>query len=142
MNLLATIFHPTSIKMVNFENVQEAIKQPNKYIIINVLPLEQQECLITGTLPAHLEEKTINGLVESGETMTKTIVLYGKNCGDYSILEKKNKLFVSLGFFKVYVYLGGLFEWLLLQDIYSAENFPTTKRVLDILHYRTSMVEF
>ena len=28
------------------------------------------------------------------------------------------------------------FEWILLQDIYGDENFPTTKKILDILKYR------
>ena len=36
----------------------------------------------------------------------------------------------------VYVYPGGLFEWLLLQDIYGEDNFPTTLKELDILKYK------
>ena len=36
----------------------------------------------------------------------------------------------------VYLYLGGLFEWLLLQDIYGFDDFPTTSRQLDILKYK------
>jgi hypothetical protein len=67
--------------------------------------------------------------------VSKTIVLYGKNSSDYSVLEKKNKQLISLGF-KVLIYLGGLFEWVLLQDIYGADQFPTSKRNLDILKYR------
>jgi len=36
----------------------------------------------------------------------------------------------------VYMYCGGMFEWLLLQDIYGANEFPTTARQMDILKYR------
>lgn len=135
MNLL-TMFHSSSLKIINFEDMQEAIQK--KFIIINVLPPDQQDCLISNTLPIHLEEKTINDIVQASDTVHKTIVIYGKNCGDYSILEKKNKQFIALGFFNVFVYLGGLFEWVLLQDIYGVEDFPTSKRVLDIIQFRPS----
>ena len=43
---------------------------------------------------------------------------------------------MSLGLTEVYVYPGGLFEWLLLQDIYGDDSFPTTKKELDILKYK------
>ena len=43
---------------------------------------------------------------------------------------------MSLGFINVYMYSGGLFEWLLLQDIYGDEEFPTTKKDIDILKYK------
>jgi hypothetical protein len=42
---------------------------------------------------------------------------------------------MGLGFYNVYLYPGGLFEWLCLQDIYSSENFTTTNIELDILKY-------
>jgi hypothetical protein len=32
--------------------------------------------------------------------------------------------------------MGGLFEWLMLQDIYGSDEFPTTKKELDILKYK------
>lgn len=136
MNLL-TMFHSSSlVKIVNFETVQEALKHPETHVLVNVLSSDEQDCLILNTLPIHLEEKTINQWVQSYEGASKTVILYGKNCGDYSLLEKKNKDFISLGFFNTYVYLGGLFEWVLLQDIYGTENFPTTKIILDILQFR------
>jgi hypothetical protein len=49
---------------------------------------------------------------------------------------KKYNQFLSLGFFKVYLYLGGMFEWLLLQDIYGNKEFPTSNRQLDLLKYK------
>ena len=42
----------------------------------------------------------------------------------------------ELGFKNIYVYIGGIFEWLLLQDIYGDEQFPTTIKIIDILKYK------
>ena len=63
------------------------------------------------------------------------IIIYGRNCNDESIYKKYSQL-LCLGFINVYIYTGGLFEWLCLQDIYSADLFPTTARELDILKYK------
>ena len=57
------------------------------------------------------------------------------NNNDESVI-KKYKQLVSLGFENTYIYLGGMFEWLLLQDIYGNDNFPTTSRELDIMKYK------
>jgi hypothetical protein len=65
----------------------------------------------------------------------KTIVVYGRNCSDMTV-DKKYYQLLGLGFGEIVVYYGGLFEWLLLQDIYGMEKFPTTRKVLDILYYR------
>jgi hypothetical protein len=43
---------------------------------------------------------------------------------------------MSLGINDVYVYSGGMFEWVLLQDIYGVSEFPTTAVVKDLLVYR------
>jgi hypothetical protein len=43
---------------------------------------------------------------------------------------------MGLGFKNVRVYPGGMFEWLLLQDIYGAASFPTTSKETDILKYK------
>ena len=40
---------------------------------------------------------------------------------------------MRLGFINIYVYPGGMFEWLCLQDIYGSEHFPTTTEETDIL---------
>ena len=57
------------------------------------------------------------------------------NSCDNSLIKKYNKL-NKLGFSQIYVYPGGIFEWLLLQDIYGEDSFPTTKKELDILKYK------
>ena len=36
----------------------------------------------------------------------------------------------------MFVYTGGLFEWLMLQDIYGETEFPTSKKELDILRFK------
>jgi hypothetical protein len=63
------------------------------------------------------------------------IVVYGKNAGDPNV-EKKYQQLVSLGFSDIYIYSGGMFEWMLLQDIYGAREFPSTSKELDILKFR------
>jgi hypothetical protein len=63
------------------------------------------------------------------------IVIYGMNSSDESIVAKYNQL-NKLGFTNIYVYVGGLFEWLLLQDIYGDDMFKTTKKELDILKFK------
>jgi hypothetical protein len=57
------------------------------------------------------------------------------NSQDHTV-EKKYEQLLSLGFYKVFVYNGGMFEWLLLQDIYGKEIFMTTKSERDILKYK------
>jgi hypothetical protein len=63
------------------------------------------------------------------------IIVYGKNTSESSPYKKVEQL-MGLGFYNVYLYPGGLFEWLCLQDIYSSEEFPTTCKELDILKYK------
>jgi hypothetical protein len=41
-----------------------------------------------------------------------------------------------LGFENVYIYRGGMFEWLLLQDIYGFDEFQTTSKITDLLKYK------
>ena len=132
--MFASIFKSTYNK-INFEDIQNALKAPNQYIIINTLPINEQECLIKYTIDYNLEEKTINYFLNEYDFNSKNFIVYGKNANDESI-EKKYKQLIGLGFSQVYMYVGGLFEWMLLQDIYGMNEFPTTKKVLDILKFR------
>ena len=118
---------------VGFEEVKTAIRE--KTWIINTLPRENQEVLIQGTIPAEEEEAKINADLENYDLHTRSILIYGKNSAD-STVETKYKQLVSLGAKRVVVYRGGLFEWLLLQDIYGRTAFPTTKQITDILKYK------
>jgi hypothetical protein len=90
--------------------------------------------LIPYTVNIQREVELINKLLQIGNKKVK-IIIYGRNCNDEKIYAKYNQL-VSLGFYNVYLYTGGLFEWLMLQDIYDEKEFPTTKKELDFLKYK------
>lgn len=126
-----------SFQKVNFENIQEMLKipSPSEYVLINTLPSNQQDCLINTTIIASNEESVINKHLNNKNKNIK-IIIYGKNCNDSKLHQKYTQL-QTLGFSNIYIYIGGLFEWLLLQDIYGASEFPTTSRQLDILKYNS-----
>ena len=123
-----------SVKKLNFEDVQFIIKTNHKWLIINTLGENDQKCLIKNTMNYENEEKTINNLIENGNN-TNNIMIYGRNCNDETVGKKYNQL-ASLGFCDIQVYMGGMFEWLVLQDIYGDDQFPTTFKELDILKYK------
>lgn len=122
----------SSSKKINFEDVQYAIKN-KEFTIINTLTSTNQYCLILNTINCNEEEVTINNLLNLNTSAS--IIVYGKNSNDESIYKKINQL-NDLGFVNVYLYTGGLFEWLLLQDIYGSEMFPTTVKENDILKFK------
>ena len=103
--------------------------------MINTLAVTEQECLIPGTVSVKDEEAFINRHLNKNIS----IIIYGKNANDDSIFKKYEQL-LKLGFSSVFVYTGGIFEWLLLQDIYGKDEFPTTSEELDILKYRATTV--
>jgi len=122
-----------TINKVSFEDIQWIIKGDHKkYLLINTLDKTQQDCLIIGTIPIDKEVEIINKFLKKSDT---NIIIYGKNTNDSTIYNKHQQL-LSLGFNKVYIYPGGLFEWLCLQDIYGSSNFSTIGSELDILKYR------
>lgn len=128
-----------SIKKINYEDMQKACNGSNadNYIIINTLQDNMQKCLIKNTIQIDQEEKIINSIIKKNRD--KNIILYGKNCNDENTYKKYEQL-IRLGFRNVYVYVGGMFEWLLLQDIYGSDLFPTTSKELDILIYNSNRV--
>ena len=127
----------STIQKVSFEDVQQAIQISGGPTLINTLPSEKQECLIPNTMRASKEESIINDFIKNGNTDVSLIV-YGINCNDETMFIKYNQL-VSLGFKNTRVYVGGLFEWLLLQDVIGFADFPTTKKVneLEFLNYKS-----
>ena len=120
---------------VNFDDIRFLLKQKqgNNILLISTLPENQQDCLIKGTTPCYQEVSIINECIQKSQNVK--IIVYGKNSNDESVNKKYEQL-RSLGFTEVYLFLGGLFEWLLLQDIYGDDEFPTTKKIVDILKYR------
>jgi hypothetical protein len=106
--------------------------------LINTLNENRQDCLIIGTVGINKEVEIINNCIKNGNKKIK-LVIYGLNSNDENIYIKYNQL-ISLGFYNVYIYTGGMFEWLLLQDIYGEAEFPTTKKELDILKYKSNKI--
>jgi hypothetical protein len=126
-----------SICKVNYEDIQYIIVNKSA-LLINTLDCNKQDCLIKESLTANSEVETLNLYLTNG-TSDIRIIIYGENSSDDSII-KKFKQLTSLGFTNVYLYVGGLFEWLLLQDIYGYELFPTTKKERDILKFKGKKV--
>jgi rhodanese-related sulfurtransferase len=122
----------SSINKVNFEDIQEIIEK-NNGILINTLASNNQECLIISTVNISDEEKIINSYLQKNKRIN--IIIYGLNSNDPTIYNKYNQL-LQLGFTNIYLYPGGMFEWMCLQDIYGDDLFPTSKKELDILRFK------
>lgn len=118
---------------IGFEDIQIVIKNPETYLLINTLPESEQQCLILNTININQEETLINHHLKTNKYIK--IAIYGKNNVDETIFKKQQQL-LTLGFTNIFVYVGGIFEWLTLQDIYGAKEFPTTKKELDFLKYK------
>ena len=123
-----------SIKKVNFEDIQQIFRTNQNSLLINTLSENEQSCLIKGTVSIQDEIRLIN---ENMYRSSINIIVYGKNTSETSPYKKVEQL-MGLGFYNVYLYPGGLFEWLCLQDIYGSNNFPTTQKELDILKYKAN----
>ena len=121
-------------KKVNFEYVQFAMQNPRECIIINTLSPIEQHCLISGTIDAFSEENIMNEMIRNIDIPDKKVIIYGKNANDESPYNKYRQL-QNLGISEISIYSGGLFEWLLLQDIYGYKSFPTNSKITDILKY-------
>ena len=142
MDFLKQIFqtNPSIIK-IGFEDIKIVIEKTrinsNEYIIINTMPDTFQMNLISGTINALTEESIINNILDNYEMKHKKIVLYGLNIIDETV-EKKAKQLQTLGFSEIFIYYSGMFEWLLLQEVYGHDEFPTTEKIqsIDILKYR------
>jgi hypothetical protein len=121
------------IQMVVYRNQHAAYSS----LIINTLPEKMQHCLIKTTVDFRHEEQIINECLSANPNIM--IIVYGKNSNDITILHKYEQL-TKLGFVNVYIYTGGLFEWLLLHEIYGKELFKITKYDRDHLKYRPKSV--
>ena len=120
--------------IANFEDVQKFVLAAD-CVILNVMDAVDQDTLILKTLSADAEADVMNRLIDEGE-FDRKILVYGRNGGDVEKVLTKQRKLMNYGFVEVYVYLGGLFEWVLLQDIYGDELFKTTRSVADILRYK------
>jgi hypothetical protein len=118
------------IQRINFEDIQFA--QKNESLILNTLPSTEQSMLIAGTISWEKEIKAVELAIQK----KNPIFVYGRHCNDETIFHKYEQIRKLGG--NVYLYAGGLFEWLLLQDIYGIAEFPTTTtfKTVDLLKYK------
>jgi hypothetical protein len=139
MSFLSSIFQYTQPIKTGFDIIRTANENPHNHIIINSLPENWQDILIAGTLPCTKEEERINTIIDTRMTDIYTIVIYGKNASDDSVNRKYHQLH-KLGFVHVIIYAGGMFEYLLLQDIFGIDQFPiitsqSSSKIVDLLKY-------
>jgi len=137
MNILKKWFSPTITK-IGFEDMKYVICH-TEYLLINTLDSQSQGCLLPRTTGLGEEEGLINRFIDDSVQGSTKIVIYGRNSTDVSVDRKAEQL-SSLGFRDIYIYNGGIFEWLLLQDIYGSCEFPTVGKCRDPLDYRGSPI--
>jgi hypothetical protein len=129
------------VPKVSYEDIQMVVYRnmhvKHSTLIINTLPPSLQHCLIKTTLDIRFEERIVNTFIEQKPDIM--IIVYGKNSNDITILHKYEQL-VKLGFTNVYIYTGGIFEWMLLHEMYGKDLFQITKHEIDILRYRPKSV--
>lgn len=133
-----SFFQSSKINKIGFEDILVASSQPSKYILINTLESNNQHCLIHNTVSIESEEMLINQMLNSYDT-SKPVIVYGKHSADETVDKKYNQL-RTLGLTNVYMYVGGLFEWLLLQEVFGEEMFKTTSKPKDMLKYKPSQL--
>ena len=117
----------------DFDILSNKIISGYDMVLINTMSDTQQGCLIKNTITANKETDFINELFKINKK--KEIIVYGKNHRDLKIIEKYNQL-KKLGFVNVFIYFGGLFEWLLLKEYYGEINFPIDGKMRDISWYK------
>jgi hypothetical protein len=129
------------IPKVSYEDLQMVVYRnthvQHSTLIINTLPPSLQHCLIKTTVDIQFEERAVNAFIHKKPDIM--IIVYGKNSNDITILHKYEQL-VKLGFTNVHIYTGGIFEWMLLHEIYGKELFKITRYEIDILRYRPKSV--
>jgi len=120
------------INIVGFEDMKCAIDK--NYNIITTISNKNISNLIKNTINPNEEELYINDMIDNNR-FNENIIIYGKNnCDNNTYLKYKD--LINFGFNNVYLYIGGMFEWMLLQDIYGMDDFPTTINDLDILKFK------
>lgn len=125
----------SKIRKIGFDDVKHSSK--DRSILLIATKSLDNGCRIVNTIDASVEEQRVNDCL--GKRDKPCVVVYGKNCTDEQVEAKAAQL-VGLGFPNVYVYLGGMLEWLLLQDIYGADEFPTTSAERDMLRFKAAPI--
>jgi hypothetical protein len=142
----------------SFDDVLKAQKHPHQYLLLASTHLSlyigqtvvssAEESLFLDRYREVEEEDTSffsffgggrteeEGKEKKETTPKKRVILYGKNARDASPNEKKKELIRrGMSPTDIYVYRGGLSEWILLQDIYGEDKFTTSQKVHDLLEF-------
>ena len=123
----------SSFSSYPFDVIQNKIICNHDVVLINTLPENLQVCLIKNTIHANQETEFMNQLLNKNKK--KEVIIYCRNHRDLKVIEKYNQL-KKLGFTNVYIYFGGMFEWLLLHIAYKEINFPVDGSFSDLLVYK------
>jgi hypothetical protein len=138
-NWLFQLVEPSLSKpdLLSFEDVLLFLEKPQRMYLLNTLPLSDQACLIQGTIEGQNEEEIVNAMLTGTEPQNtdRYLIVYGRHGLDPSPERKCRKL-RSLGLSRLGIYKGGLFEWLLLQEVFGETMFPSSSRCTDLLKYR------
>lgn len=122
---------------IGFNVVQKYLRENNdSWLLISTLPdtPDGQKCLIEKTTACSREETLMNRIIEGKRQQDICVIIYGRHHMDENV-QKKWKQIRGMGFTRAHKYAGGMFEWLLLQDVYGEDNFPTTTKAADILEF-------
>jgi len=126
----------SSSTFANYSKIQNAIHTGKT--VIHTMNVADELILIKGTLLSHQEVNRINMWL-SNDDFNNEIYIYGYSNADYNKLLQRQKQLNGLGFKNVYIYFGGMFEWLLLRDVFGADEFPLDGvlkgAIVDILKY-------
>lgn len=142
--IMSSVMFKPSVSRIGFDDILIALKDRTKYIFISTMPLELQNALIPNTIPCIDEAMTINRIIDEFSATKYIFIVYGKNaCDDTS--SKKYQQLRNLGFSNVHVFPGGMFEYILLNDMYGEKLFPISgsngigipDKVVDIMEYRS-----
>jgi hypothetical protein len=85
----------------------------NDYLIVTTIKDTNNTPLIKGTLQPEKEEYFINKIIQNKNNNIKGIIIYGMNNQDISVIDKYKQL-LKFNVTNIFIYIGGLFEWLLL----------------------------
>ena len=130
-------FHRHGQLMANDADVGNMLFLPNimetarEYLLLTTIPVAttpEEYMLIQNTLTPMQDERLINALLQCQKPRVKDqyfLIIYGKNANDLVAILTKYRMLTDLGFTKVAVYLGGMLEWVLLQQVYGAVMYPT-----------------
>jgi hypothetical protein len=78
------------MKKINYEDMQTVVKNPEIYMLINTLPIDSQDCLISTTVSVEKEEAIINKYLKENRGIK--IIVYGKHCNDELVDKKYQQL--------------------------------------------------